>query len=129
VSYLWPDKAVVLAIHDAQLAEHGGPSGLRDDGLLESALVRPTHHVAYNQSHDIADVAAILAHGLACNHAFVDGNKRVSAVVTELFFEMNGYEFAATDPEIVTTWRALAAGELSASDLATWIRQRLKRIA
>jgi death-on-curing protein len=127
VSYIWPEKAVVLAIHDAQLAEHGGPSGLRDDGLLESALGRPAHHVDYGDTSDIADLGAILAHGLACNHAFVDGNKRVSVVVTELFLELNGYELTATDAEIVTVWRTLAAGELSAPDLADWMRRRIKK--
>jgi death-on-curing protein len=124
--YEWPTLAVVLAIHEEQVAEHGGHQGLRDAGLLDAALHRPLHHEAFGDNPDIAHSAAILAHGLVSNHPFVDGNKRVSFVVTELFLELNGHELAADDAEVVTTWLALANGGIKEEALATWIRQRLK---
>ena len=122
---VWIDKAVVLAIHEEQLAEHGGPLGLRDDGLLESALARPRHLLAYGQP-SIADLAAAYAFGIVRNHPFVDGNKRVALVVTELFLDLNRYELLADDAECVLTWRALAEGEMSERELSIWISDRLE---
>jgi death-on-curing protein len=124
VSVVWVGKAVVLAIHEEQLAEHGGPLGLRDDGLPESALARPRHLLAYGQP-SIADLAAAYAFGIVRNHPFVDGNKRVALVVTELFLDLNGHELLADDTDCVLTWRALADGELPERDLSTWISERL----
>ena len=86
----------MLAIHDEQLAEHGGRPGIRDLGLLGSALARPKNLALYEHA-DVVDLAACYGYGLARNHAFVDGNKRVSAVVTELFLALNGFELTATD--------------------------------
>ncbi len=126
MAYVWPTIAVVLAIHDEQIAEHGGSAGLRDRGLLEAALHRPQAHIAYGGNPDIAHLAAILAHGLARSHAFVDGNKRVSAVVAELFLELNGYVLTAEDSELVATWHAMAAGQMDETTLANWIRVHLK---
>lgn len=126
MGFKWVTLAVVLAIHDEQIAEHGGSPGLRDEGLLDSALHRPQTHEAFAENPDIADLAAVLACGLARNHPFVDGNKRVSAVVTETFLELNGYHFVAEDSEVVTTWLAVATGTIQEDALASWIRERIK---
>ena len=120
----WLSITVVLAIHDAQIAEHGGSDGVRDMGALESAIARPQHLEAYG-SPDLAAMAAALAYGIAQNHGFVDGNKRTSAVTTETFLELNGATLTATDAEIVETWSELGAGKLSEDALADWIRARL----
>ena len=100
---------------------------MRDAGLLDGALNRPLNHLAFGDNPDIAHLAAVLAHGLATSHPFLDGNKRVSAVVTELFLELNGYELAADDSDIVLTWLALAAGERDEEAMATWIRERIRK--
>jgi death on curing protein len=120
----WLSITVVLAIHDAQIAEHGGSDGVRDMGVLESAIARPQHPEAYG-APDLAALAAALAYGIAQNHGFVDGNKRTSAVATETFLELNGATLTATDAEIVETWSELGAGKLSEDALADWIRARL----
>jgi death-on-curing protein len=121
----WLSITVVLAIHDAQIAEHGGSDGVRDMGALESAIARPQHLEAYGAAPDLAAMAAALAYGIAQNHGFVDGNKRTSAVATETFLELNGATLTATDAEIVETWSELGAGKLSEDALADWIRARL----
>jgi death-on-curing protein len=123
----WLEVPVVLAIHDAQLAEHGGADGVRDADLLEAALARPQNLASYDKAADIAALAARLAHGLARNHPFIDGNKRTSAVATETFLNLNGFDLAAEDAEILETWFALAAAALGEAELAAWIRTRLKR--
>ena len=111
---------VVLAIHDEQLAEHGGQPGVRDSGLLESALGRPRNQFAYGEP-SITRLAASYAFGISRNHPFLDGNKRTSLVVAELFLELNGYELIASDVQCVTTFLQLAAGELTEDQLAEWI--------
>lgn len=121
----WISKAAVLAIHDEQLSEHGGGQGLRDEGLLEAALDRPRNLLHYG-APDIAALAAAYAFGLAKNHPFVDGNKRTSFVVTELFLDLNGHELTMDDATAVTTWLSLAAGELSEEALAAKIRDALR---
>jgi death-on-curing protein len=121
----WISRAVVLALHDEQLAEHGGASGLRDAGLLESALDRPRNLFAYGEP-DLAALAAAYGFGLIRNHPFVDGNKRVSFVVTETFLALVGQEISADDAECLTVWLALAAGEMSEDELAAWLRPRLE---
>lgn len=118
---LWVSKATTLALHGEQIAEHGGGEGLRDEGLLGSALARPLNLEGYGEP-DIADLAAAYAFGIARNHPFVDGNKRTSAVVAELFLALNGYVFSMSDAEFVETWLALAAGDLSEETLAERIR-------
>jgi death on curing protein len=120
----WVAKSVVLALHEEQIAEHGGSSGLRDDSLLESALSRPKNLFAHGQP-DLAELAAAYAVGLAKNHAFVDGNKRVSNVVTLAFLLLNGADWNATEEDQVRVWLAVAGGSMSETDLAEWIRQRL----
>ena len=116
----WIDVDVVLAIHDEQLAEHGGQPGVRDRGLLESAMARPLNQFAYGRA-SIAQLAASYAVGLSRNHPFLDGNKRTSLVVAELFLQLNGLDLSATDAECVTTFLQFAAGDLSEDQLADWI--------
>jgi death-on-curing protein len=124
---VWVEKALVLAIHDRQLAEHGGSDGVRDQGLLESALARPQQLLAHGDpAPDLADLAAALAHGLARNHPFVDGNKRTTAVACETFFELNGATLEAEDLELYPLYLALAEGKLSERDFAAWLRTRAR---
>jgi death-on-curing protein len=118
------DLEVVLAIHDEQLAEHGGQAGVRDRGLLESAMIRPQNQFAYGE-RSLPRIAASYAFGISRNHPFLDGNKRTSLVVAELFLELNGYELTTTDAECVTAFLQLAAGELTEEQLADWIEARL----
>lgn len=120
----WVSKAVVLALHEEQLAEHGGSPGLRDEGLLESALGKPQNLLSNGQP-DLADLAAAYAVGLAKNHAFVDGNKRVSNVVTLTFLLLNGYDLKTDDTEQVRVWLAIADGTMSEERVADWIREHM----
>jgi death on curing protein len=126
MTIVWLEKTVVLAIHDRQIAEHGGTGGVRDDGLLESALARPQQLHAYvDPGPDLADLAAALAYGIAPNHAFVDGNKRTAHVAYRTFLELNGAEIAATDEEMYVAVLALAEGRLGERDFAAWIRDHV----
>lgn len=120
----WLDVEIALAIHDRQLAEHGGGSGVRDIGMLESALARPMNAWAYG-ADDPAALAAAYAFGVARNHPFVDGNKRTAWVLARLFLALNGHELRFGASEAVQAMLALAAGELSESELADWFRHRL----
>ena len=122
----WLTKAMVLALQRAQLAEHGGSPGLRDDGLLESALARPEQKLAYEPESDLATLAAAYAFGLAKNHAFVDGNKRAAFVAMYVFLGLNGYDFEAPEPEVVRTIERLAAGKVTERQLANWVRAGLR---
>jgi death-on-curing protein len=124
----WIGRAVVLALHDEQLAEHGGAAGLRDAGLLDSALDRPKNLLAYG-TPDLAALAAAYGFGLIRNHPFVDGNKRVAFVVTETFLALAGQEIAADAAECLSAWLSLAAGEMPEDELAAWLRRRLRLIA
>jgi len=118
--WVWIDKAVVLAIHNEQLAEHGGAMGVRDDGLLDSALARPRNKAAYKNAK-AADLAAAYGYGLIRNHPFVDGNKRIALVMAELFLALNGYELTAADTDCLQTFLLLAEGALSEDDFASWL--------
>jgi death-on-curing protein len=120
----WLDKRVALALHDEQLRAWGGGKGVRDEGLLESALARPQNLAAYGQP-DAADLAASYAYGLAKNHPFVDGNKRTALVVCETFLIDNGRWLAATDAELAILFEELAAGKISEGELASWFRERM----
>jgi death-on-curing protein len=112
---------------DRQIAEHGGTSGVRDEGLLESALARPQQlHVYGDPAPDLAELAAALAFGLARNHPFIDGNKRTAHVVYRTFLALNGADLAATDEEKYTSMLALAEGKLAERDFAAWLRARLQ---
>ena len=122
---IWVNKAVVLAIHDEQISEHGGAIGIRDLGLLESALDRPINLYTYEEA-DFA-LAASYGYAIARNHAFVDGNKRTSAVVTELFLYLNGFELMASDAEIVNTWFALADKKMDENEFLAWLRKKVVR--
>lgn len=127
MAFIWPTLAVVFAVHDEQIAEHGGLAGLRDMSLLESALQRPLHHLPFADDPDIAHLAAILAHALVANYPFVDGNKRVSAAITELFLGLNGYELTADDVALVDAWLALADGDFDEKAMATWLRANIAK--
>ncbi len=124
----WLDKAVAIAIHDRQLAEHGGGTGLRDEGLLDSALARPINRWAYGED-DPAALAAAYAFGIARNHPFADGNKRTAWVLARLFIVLNGHELRFDPADAITTMLALAAGELSETDLASWLTERIEELA
>lgn len=120
--WVWLDPAVVRAVHEEQLAEHGGAPGTRDAGLLESALARPRHLATYGQP-DAAALAAAYGYGIARNPPFVDGNKRTAFVAVELFLAVTGVDLAADDPDCVLTMLAVAAGDVSEDDFAAWIRR------
>jgi death on curing protein len=122
MSWKWVDRSVLQLLHDESLAEHGGLSGLRDEGLLDSALSRPVNLAAYGEP-DVFDLAASYAVGLAKNHAFVDGNKRVAFLSMGLFLFLNGYQLSASQAEATVTMLSVAAGEIDESTLAKWIRQ------
>ena len=121
---VWLEKALVLAVHDRQVAEHGGSAGVRDEGLLESALARPQQLHAYGDP--APDLAAALAYGLARNHPFVDGNKRTAHVAYRTFLELNGAQLEASDEEKYVAMLALAEGKLAERDFAAWLRERLR---
>jgi death-on-curing protein len=123
---VWLETELVLAIHDRQVAEHGGPSEIRDVTLLESALARPRQQWAYDDPPpDVADLAASLTYGLARNHPFVDGNKRTAAVACETFLELNEITLDADDLKLFPVYIALAEGELDEKDFAAWLRARI----
>ena len=122
----WLSKALNLAVHDEQLAEHGGGTGVRDDGLLESALARPQNRLAYDTKADLPALAAAYAFGLARNHPFVDGNKRTAAVICEAFLALNQATLQAEDLELFPVYVALAEGKLTESEFAAWLRPRLR---
>ncbi|MCA1568334.1 MAG: type II toxin-antitoxin system death-on-curing family toxin [Acidobacteria bacterium] len=124
---VWVREDVVVAVHLRQLAEHGGSEGIRDEGLLRSALARPQNLLAYGApTPDLASLAAAYAFGIAGNHPFVDGNKRTALVVARLFLLLNGANLAATQEEKYSIFLALAAGELSEEALAEWVRAHLE---
>jgi death-on-curing protein len=118
----WIDKSALLVLHDESLALHGGASGIRDEGLLDSALARPVNLAAYGEP-DFADLAAAHGFGLAKNHPFVDGNKRAAFLAVGLFLFLNGKRLSATQVDATITMLALAAGDLEEADFAAWLRQ------
>lgn len=122
----WLRLDVVLAAYEVQITEHGGIPGLRDRSLLESALAPPQHRAAYGEP-DLAELAAAYAYGIARNHPFVDGNKRVAFVALELFLALHDHRLAADDEACLRMMLDLAAGELEEEALAGWIRERLVR--
>lgn len=121
-NFIWIDDDVVRATHEAQIAEHGGSLGVRDLGLLASALGRPRIAVTYSHP-DAPELAALYALGVIKNHPFVDGNKRVGAVLLELFLNLNGYELVLGDGEMLAVILAVAAGDLADEDFIHWTRQ------
>jgi death on curing protein len=123
--WIWVAREVALAIHLEQLANYGGGEGVRDLGLFESAMARPQNLAAYGDP-DAAALAASYAFGLARNHPFIDGNKRTAAVVSLTFLLLNAYFYEISEAEIVVTFEALAAGQLSEDQLADWFRERVQ---
>ncbi|NJL28570.1 MAG: type II toxin-antitoxin system death-on-curing family toxin [Thermoanaerobaculia bacterium] len=119
----WLTRAMVEQFHRNQIKLYGGLPGTRDASLLESALARPRQKLAYEPESDLATLAASLGAGLARNHPFVDGNKRISLVAMAVFLELNGLVLEAPEPETVITILALAAGEVTEVELADWIRR------
>ncbi|MDE2361862.1 MAG: type II toxin-antitoxin system death-on-curing family toxin [Hyphomicrobiales bacterium] len=119
------DRAIILAIHEEQLAQHGGGIGLRDEGLLESALARPVNTAAYNPEADVALLAAAYAFGIAKNHPFIDGNKRTAFVAMELFVMDNGFALTASDEEALMAMLRLAAGDMTEEEYAAWVSRNL----
>ena len=123
----WLTRLVVDAIHHEQLREHGGSSGIRDDNALESALARARQKWRYATHADVPLLAAAYAFGLVKNHPYRDGNKRIGFLSMVTFLGMNGYDFNATDAEVVTEILALAGGTVSEEALASWVRQHSTR--
>ena len=122
----WISKPLALAIHDRQLAEHGGGSGVRDEGMLDSALARPQQRHAYGDPPpDLAELAAALAFELARNHPFVDGNKRTAAVACETFILLNDAALEASDDELYPRYLGLAEGSLDEAGFADWLRTKI----
>jgi death-on-curing protein len=119
----WIGETLILAIHDEQLAEHGGRIGLRDRGLLQSALARAINRAAYGDP-DAFDLAAAYAFGIARDHSFVDGNKRIAFVAAAVFLLDNGYEIDLDDMSIVQVMLAISRGSMSEAELAAWLRER-----
>lgn len=123
---VWLLEETIVAIHHRQIAEHGGGEGLRDQGLLSSALARPQNLFAYGQPPpDLAALAAAYAFGLARNHPFVDGNKRTALVAARTFLLLNGINLEAGQDEKFLTFQRLAEGSLTEEQLADWIRKRI----
>ncbi len=120
---VWVLLDVVIAVQQMLLAEHGGLSGIRDKALLESALARPQQAFAYDDRLTLIDLAAAYSFGLAKNHPFVDGNKRIALTVAVIFLELNGFSLSAPEPEIVIIFEQLAAGDLTEKELAAWFEQ------
>ena len=124
VEPVWLDAKVALAVHDRQLAEHGGGQGVRDPALLESALARPMNRWGYGED-DRCALAAAYAYGIARNHPFVDGNKRTAWVFARLFLALNGVELRFAPEDAIRTMLALAGGELSEEAFAKWLNERI----
>ena len=124
MSWAWLGKDVVLAVHDQQLAEHGGLSGLCDLGLLESAMARPVQLAAYGEP-DACDLAAAYAWGIARNHPFLDGNERTAYVCCMLFLRVNGLSLRGNGVESVVVFERLGHGVVDQDALAQWLRDRL----
>ncbi len=123
-NWIWVSLDVAIAAHAEQLAEHGGGEGVRDIGLLDSAMARAQNLAGYGVP-DVAELAAAYAFDISRNHPFIDGNKRTALVVSETFLALNGFELNATDAELVVAFLALAAGDLPEDELADWFRGHL----
>jgi death-on-curing protein len=121
----WISRATALAVHDEQLAEHGGEGGLRDAGLLDSALARAANRAEY-ATPDLFELAAAYGFGLVADHPFVDGNKRTGTVLMELFLELNGQQLTAGDGALVGTILSVAEGSMAEDALADWLRRNCR---
>lgn len=126
MKWRWIDRGALVLLHGESLAEHGGSAGLRDEGLLDSALARPRNLLAYG-TPDFADLAAAYGTGIVRNHPFVDGNKRAGFLAVGLFLALNGYRLEASQADATLTVLALAAGELDEPAFAEWVRTHARR--
>lgn len=126
MSWRWLDKSALLMLHGESLADHGGASGIRDEGLFDSALARPLNLLAYG-SPDYAELAAAYGLGLAKNHPFIDGNKRIAFIAVALFLGLNGYRLIASQVHAADTMLAVAAGEMEEATFAEWIRRHSEK--
>src|SRR5271155_937705 len=124
---VWVLRETVLTLHEQSLAEFGGAAGIRDEGLLDSALGKPKNLFAYGKP-TVFDLAASYGFGLVKNHAFIDGNKRAGFITAVTFLELNGYRFEATEAEAAVRTLALAAGELSEKEFAAWLKENSRRV-
>lgn len=122
MNWRWIDKRALVLLHDESLAEHGGATGIRDEGLLDSALARQLNLDAYG-TPDFADLAASYAIGLAKNHGFVDGNKRAAFLASGLFLHLNGHRLRVSQADATLTTLAVAAGEMDEASFADWLRR------
>ncbi len=126
----WITREAAEAVHAEQLAEHGGADGVRDSGLLDSALSRPRHLFAYTDpTPNVPELAAAYAFAIAKNHAFIDGNKRTAAVVCELFLNLNGYEMLATNEQLIPQFLGLAAGDVDEDAFTVWLKKHVRPLA
>ena len=125
MSWRWINRQALMLLHDESMAEHGGASGIRDEALFESALARPVNLAAYG-APDAADLAAAYGLGLAKNHPFVDGNKRVAFLAVGLFLALNGFRLVATQAQATLNVLALAAGSMDEADFAQWLRAHMQ---
>jgi death-on-curing protein len=126
---VWLEENALLLLHRESLAEHGGGEGIRDIGLLRSAMARPQNLLAYGDEGDIATLAAAYAVGIARNHPFVDGNKRAALIAAAVFLLLNGLELIADQADATVTMLALAAGELDEAGFAAWLRENVRERA
>jgi len=123
MDWQWLTEKVIIAIHDEQIAEHGGGRGVRDHGLLLSALARPQQLLQY-AAPDVFDLAAAYAFGIVNNHPFIDGNKRTGFLAAYVFLDINGRELTAPEPEVVAAVLALAIGEIDEKGFSMWLKDR-----
>ncbi len=126
-AWRWISRTGLLRLHGMSLAQFGGAEGIRDQGLLESALDR-AQNLAYYGQPDVAELAASYGYGLAKNHAFVDGNKRAAFLAVGLFLRLNGHALIATQPDATAAVLAVAAGEMSESEFAVWVRKNIRAL-
>ena len=126
MKWRWLREDVVIALHDEQIAEHGGSLGIRDRGLLSSALARPQNQVAYGKP-SVFNLAAAYAFGVIQNHPFVDGNKRAGFLAAYVFLDLNGWELAASEAEAVNAVMALATGEMDETGFSVWLKDNSKK--
>ena len=126
---VWVLDQVVISVHQMLLAEHGGSSGIRDEALLHSALARPKQRIAYEPESPIFELAASYSFGLAKNHPFTDGNKRIALTVAAIFLELNGFSFTAPESEVVIYFENLASSKITENELAGWFKASSNSIA
>lgn len=124
--FRWVSRSIVRAIHGEQVRQHGGSLGLRDEGLLESALERPRNRWQYEPDSKLSRLAAAYGYGIARNHPFVDGNKRVAFQVMYVFLGLNGYRIVAEEAEVVSIMLDLAAGQIDEEQLAAWLSEHIE---